>query len=99
MGSLYLYLKSVFLICWASQFFAKSRYSLDTGVVTQVKNYGVFLRLPHIGKPVLCPTRMLQDYYVEDPESLVEVGQTLWTKVVDVDPDARYFSKNNQAKR
>merc|ERR1719244_2599536 len=36
-ASLYLYLKSVFLICCASQFLAQSKYSWDTGLVTQVK--------------------------------------------------------------
>ena len=30
------------------------------GVVTQIKPYGVFLRLPNLSKAVLCPTRMLQ---------------------------------------
>merc|ERR1711971_1511886 len=32
--SLYLYLKSVFLMCWASQFMAQSMYSVETGLVT-----------------------------------------------------------------
>merc|ERR1711971_28334 len=35
--SLYLYLKSVFLMCWASQFMAQSMYSVETGLVTQVR--------------------------------------------------------------
>merc|ERR1719318_2285651 len=61
--------------------------SLVPGVVVLVKKFGVFLRVPHLEKLVLCPTRMLQDFFVEEGEGLVEVGQTLWAKVVELDRD------------
>ena len=59
------------------------------GVVTLIKKFGVFLRLPKIGKPVLCPIRMLQGFFVDNAETLVEAGQTLWAKVIDVDSEAK----------
>ena len=61
--------------------------SVLPGVVTLIKKFGVFIRLPHLSKTALCPTRMLQSYFVEDATSLVEVGQTLWAKVVEVDSE------------
>merc|ERR1711892_1205830 len=60
---------------------------LVPGVVVLIKKFGVFLRVPHLEKLVLCPTRMLQDYFVEGGEGLVEVGQTLWAKVVELDQE------------
>ena len=56
--------------------------SLVPGVVMLVMKFGVFLRVSHLKKLVLCPTRMLQDYF-----GLVEVGQTLWAKVAELDRD------------
>ena len=54
------------------------------GVVTMIKKYGVLIRLPHLPRIALCPIRMLQDFYVEDIEEVVEVGQTLWAKVPEL---------------
>ena len=59
------------------------------GVVTMIKKFGVFLRLPHLAKAVLCPTRMLSGHYVEDAEQVVAVGQTLWVKVMEVDAEEK----------
>jgi len=61
--------------------------SVVPGVVVLIKKFGVFLRVPHLEKLVLCPTRMLQDYFVEEGEGLLEVGQTLWAKVVELDAE------------
>ena len=60
--------------------------SLVPGVVSLVAKFGVFLRLPHLTRPVLCPTRLLQSYYVEAAADLVDLGQTLLCKVVEVEP-------------
>ena len=53
------------------------------GVVQSVKSYGVFLRLACWGynKHVLAPLRHLADFYVESPEELFQIGQTLYCKV------------------
>jgi len=61
--------------------------SVVPGVVVLIKKFGVFLRVPHLEKLVLCPTRMLQDYFVDECEGLLEVGQTLWAKVVELDTE------------
>merc|ERR1719193_608892 len=61
--------------------------SVVPAVVVLIKKFGVFLRVPHLEKLVLCPTRMLQDYFVEEGEGLLEVGQTLWAKVVELDAE------------
>ena len=62
---------------------------LVPGVVTLVKKFGVFLRLPHLSKPVLCPTRLLQSYYIEKAADVVDVGQTLMCRVVEVNPQEK----------
>ena len=59
------------------------------GVVTLIKKFGVFLRMSHLSKAVLCPTRLLQNYYIEDASDVLEVGQTLLCRVQDVDPEER----------
>jgi hypothetical protein len=59
----------------------------------------VFLRVPHLKKLVLCPTRMLQDYFVEEGEGLVEVGQTLWAKVVELDRNNQGLTLESSAER
>jgi len=61
--------------------------SVVPGVVVLIKKFGVFLRVPYLEKLVLCPTRMLQDYFVEEGAGLLEIGQTLWAKVVELDRD------------
>ena len=61
------------------------------GVVTLIKKFGIFLRVPHLSKPVLCPTRMLQSYFVEDTEAVLEVGQTVMAKVMDVDSEDTFI--------
>jgi len=63
--------------------------SLVPGVVTLVKKFGAFLRLSHLSKPVLCPTRLLQSYYVEEAADVLDVGQTLMCRVVEVDPQEK----------
>ena len=40
-------------------------------MVTLIKKFGVFLRLPKIGKPVICPIRMLKGFFVDDAESFL----------------------------
>jgi hypothetical protein len=54
-------------------------------ILVLVKKFGVFHRVPHLKKLVLCPTRMLQDYFVEEGGGLVEVGQTLLAKMEELD--------------
>jgi len=63
--------------------------SIVPGVVVLLKKFGVFLRVPHLEKLVLCPTRMLQDFFVDEGDGLVEVGQTLWAKVVELDREEK----------
>ena len=55
------------------------------GVVKLVKKYGVFLRVPGLQKLVLVPTRLLQDYFLESAEGVLELRQTLYSKVIGVD--------------
>ena len=55
------------------------------GVVQLVKKYGVFLRVPGLQKLVLAPTRLLQDYFLESAQGVLEQGQTLYCKVIEVD--------------
>ena len=47
--------------------------SIVPGVVTMIKKFGVFLRLPHLAKAVLCPTRMLAGHYVEDADQVISI--------------------------
>ena len=68
--------------------------SLVPGVVTLIKKFGVFLRLPHLSKPVLCPVRMLQSYYIEEPTDVIDIGQTLLCRVKDVDPQEKKVTVN-----
>jgi len=57
------------------------------GVVALIKKFGVFLRVPYLEDLVLCPTRMFQDYFVEDPAEVIDIGQSLWVKVVEIDKE------------
>ena len=50
------------------------------GMVKLVKKYGVFLRVSD-----LAPTRLLQDYFLESAEGVLELRQTLYSKVIGVD--------------
>ena len=54
------------------------------GVVHQVSKSGVFLWVPGLLKPALAPTVLVQDFFVESPEGLLQQGQTLYCKVVEL---------------
>jgi hypothetical protein len=73
-------MKKTILDIWANC--PKTYGELNEGILVLVKKFGVFLKVLHLKKLVLSPTKMLQDYFVEE-------GQTLWAKVVELD-------KNNQ---
>jgi len=55
------------------------------GVVQLIKPFGVMLRVPGMSNLVLAPTRHLQDYFVDNPVGLVDIGQTLMCRVLQVD--------------
>merc|ERR1719430_2081740 len=57
------------------------------GVVQKIKKFGVFLQVPGLSKFVLAPTRLLQDFFLDSAEGVLEQGQTLYCKVVEVDKE------------
>lgn len=54
-------------------------------VVSLVKKYGVFVRLPayKFRKSALIPTRNLADFFVEDPQEYLVNHETMYAKVVE----------------
>ena len=56
-------------------------------VVALVKPFGVFLRLPtwRFRKSALVPTRLLADFFVENPRDFAQPFQTVFGKVVETD--------------
>ena len=73
---------------WADLPTCLEQYTVGTivpGVVQKVKKFGVFLQVPGLAKFVLAPTRLVQDFYLEAVEEVVEQGMTLLCKVMEVD--------------
>ena len=54
-------------------------------VVSNVKNYGVFVKLPvwKCKKAALIPLRHLSDEFIDDPNDHAQVGQTLYAKIIE----------------
>jgi len=61
--------------------------TLVPGVVQRIKKFGVFLQVPGLSKFVLAPTRLLQDFFLDSAEGVLEQGQTLFCKVVELNKE------------
>merc|ERR1712013_307289 len=75
---------------WDSLPTSLDQYHVGTivpGVVQRIKKFGVFLQVPGLSKFVLAPTRLLQDFFLDSAEGVLEPGQTLFCKVVEVDKE------------
>ncbi len=70
------------------------------GVASLVKPYGVFLRLPtwKFRKSALVPTRLLADFFVENPRDFVQPYQTLYGKVVETDEEKQTVTMTTKRK-
>ena len=44
-------------------------------------------QVPGLSKFVLAPTRLLQDFFLDSAEGMLEQGQTLFCKVLEVDKE------------
>ena len=70
------------------------------GVASLVKPYGIFLRLPtwKFRKSALVPTRLLADFFVENPRDYVQPYQTLYGKVVETDEEKQTVTMTTKRK-
>ena len=69
-------------------------------VVALVKPFGVFLRLPtwKFRKSALVPTRLLADFFVENPRDFVQPFQTLFGKVVETDEEKQTITMTSKSR-
>jgi translation initiation factor 2 alpha subunit (eIF-2alpha) len=69
-------------------------------VVALVKPFGVFLRLPtwRFRKSALVPTRLLADFFVDNPRDFVQPFQTLFGKVVETDEAKQTVTMTSKSK-